>query len=229
EKVAAAVKGFGDELEYLRADKLGSHDTTMNDGLDECRRAECFSALLLTDAMLEWGRERGAQIAFLNSGDVRAPILPGTVTRGDVLGAFPFAGHIYLRKLTGAQILEALEHGARGEGNADSASKVGGPRMLQPAGLRYTADGSKAPGQRVSRVEIIGKNGKAQPLNPKARYIVALTEYLATGGDDFKMFTQGTHIPAPAPLDSGLAADYIKRHSPMPSPATGRINIINQP
>ena len=35
--VGSAFAGFADELEYLRADKLGSHNTTMNDGLDECR------------------------------------------------------------------------------------------------------------------------------------------------------------------------------------------------
>ena len=228
EKVAAAVQGFADELEYLRADVIGSHSTKMNDGLDECRRAECFSALLLTDAMLEWGRERGAQIAFTNSGGVRAPILPGTVTRGDVLNAFPFAGHIYLREFSGAQVLQALEHGARGEGDADFVGKVGGPRMLQPAGLRYTADAARPLGQRVTSVELIDADGKASPLDPKARYIVALPEYLASGGDDFAIFLEGSRIPAPAPMDAGLLADYIKRHSPLPSPTTGRLTIINQ-
>ncbi|MBO7412032.1 MAG: bifunctional metallophosphatase/5'-nucleotidase, partial [Ottowia sp.] len=144
----AKVSSYADELAYLRADVIGSHSTKMNDGLDECRVAECFSALLLTDAMLEWGRQYGAQIAFTNSGGVRAPILPGTVTRGDVLNAFPFAGHIYVREFSGAQVLAALEHGARGEGDENHIGKVGGPRMLQPAGLRYTADEARQPGQR---------------------------------------------------------------------------------
>lgn len=228
ETVAAAVKGFGDELEYLRADVLGSHDTKMNDGLDECRRAECFSALLLADAMLEFGRQYGASIAIQNSGGVRAPILPGTVTRGDVLNAFPFAGHIYLREFSGAQVLQALEHGVRGEGDEDFVGKVGGPRMLQTAGLRYTADGSREPGQRVTNVELIDANGKAKPLDPKARYIVALPEYLAQGGDGYAFLTEGKHVKHPTPLDAGLLADYIKSHSPLPTPQTGRLTIINQ-
>ncbi len=228
EKVTAAVQGFADELEYLRADVLGSHSTKMNDGLDECRRAECFSALLLTDAMLEFGRKYGASIALTNSGNVRAPILPGTVTRGDVLNAFPFAGRIWLREFSGAQLLAALEHGARGEGDEDFVGKVGGPRMLQPAGLRYTADGARPLGQRVSRVELVDEKGKASPLDPAARYIVALPEYLASGGDDFAVFTQGKAIPAPAPVDAGLLADYIRRHSPLPTPATARLTILNQ-
>ena len=30
-------------------------------------------------------------------------------------------------------------------------------------------------------------------------------------------------------MDSGLLADYIKSHSPLPAPTTGRLTIINQP
>ena len=80
----------------------------------------------------------------------------------------------------------------------------------------------------MTRVEIVDEKGGVKPLDPEARYIVALPEYLVLGGDEFEVFTQGEHIKDPTPLDAGLLADYIRRHSPLPTPVTGRLTILNQ-
>lgn len=225
--ISAKTAEYGEALETLRKTVVGSHDTAMNDGLVGCREAECFGGLLFTDAMLEFCRKHGARIALLNSGSVRGSLPPGEITRGQILNVFPFTNRIVLREYTGSEILAALEHGVRGEGDEEYAGQAGGPRMLQTAGLRYMVDASRAPGERVVRAEVLDDRGRVRPLEKNARYITALIEYMAQGGDDFKVLTGGKAVESEHPIDSEMLTEYVRRHSPLPKPQTGRLVIVN--
>lgn len=83
----------------------------MNDGLSECREAECISALLLAQAMLENSKDFGAQIAFINSGNSRMALPKGDISELDLLTSFPFNDNIVLKELSGDEIKSTLEHG----------------------------------------------------------------------------------------------------------------------
>ena len=214
--VAAVIDRYAATLEEFRSTVIGSHSLDIPDGLDLCREVECLGGMLTADAMLEQARPFGAAVAFSNGGGIRAALPKGDITRGDILTIHPFGNVFVLREYTGEQILAALEHGVKGEG-------AKGPHILQPAGLSYTIDASRPEGSRVVKAEIVGKDGKAVPLDLKARYVTALTDYLSGGGDGFAMLTEGRTIGSAEPLVADVLDGYIRAHSPLAAPEGGRI------
>ncbi|KGI83481.1 5'-nucleotidase, partial [Exiguobacterium mexicanum] len=51
----------------------------------------------------------GAQIAFMNSGGIRADLKAGELTYGDIFTVQPFSNVVVTQSLTGEQIKQALE------------------------------------------------------------------------------------------------------------------------
>ena len=188
-------------LDAFRKEVVGSNSIDLPDGLDLCRENECLGGLLTADAMLEAGR---------------ATLPKGEISMGDILTVHPFGNTFVLREYSGEELWEALEHGVAEEG-------AKGPRLLQTAGLRYVVDGSRPAGSRIVKAEIIDANGKASPLKLKNRYGVALSSYIAGGGDGYAMLANGKAMPSPDSLIADVVADYIRKHSPLEQIETGRI------
>lgn len=189
-------------------------------GQQICRLGECLMGNLVADAML-WKAnqaEPGAnyQIAFQNGGGLRAPILAGTVTMGDVLETLPFGNAIATFQLKGEYVIAALENGVR---LAPAAN--GG--FAQVAGLRYTFDPLRPAWHRIVDVEVW--NGTAyEPLDPDAIYNVVTNDFMRKGGDNYLMFRDHAINPydfGPA-LDEALA-DYFGAFSPVTPQIEGRI------
>ncbi len=212
---ALAAKYLG-SLEAFRKDVVGNHTIDMADGMDLCRKTECLGGLLTADAMLEAGRPLGMDIAVCNGGGIRAALPKGTITRGDILAVHPFGNVFVLREYSGEQIWEALEHGVSEEG-------AEGPRLLQPAGLSYTVDVGKPAGRRIVKVDVVSADGTSKPLELKARYGVAVSDYLAGGGDGYAMLKDGKTLPSPDPLVADVLEQYIRKHTPLKEIRTGRI------
>ena len=63
-------------------------------------------------------------------------------------------------------------------------------------------------------------NGKA--LDPNADYIVATTEFLSGGGDDFKAMEKGT-IEGRFDFTRDVFIDYLDDFEVLEAPATGRV------
>ena len=219
--VEAKVAGYAKPLERFRSQKLGRNDLTFPDGMEACRKGECLGGLILTDAMLDYGRDYGAVAALANGGSLRAPLRRGTLTQGDLLSMLPFGNMLVLREYDGGQLLAALEHGVSGE-------KGEGPRILQCSGLRYRFDAARPAGQRVLSAEIVDARGKARPLDKAGRYAVVLLAYLARGGDGYAMLANGMALSAPDPMDADIVGAYIKTHSPLSLPPTGRITRVSR-
>ena len=214
--VSAVVDRYAKTLDEFRKTIIGVNEADMADGIDLCREVECLGGLLTADAMLEQARSHGAAIAFTNGGGIRAALPKGNITRGDILTIHPFGNVFVLREYTGEQILAALEHGVKGEG-------AKGPHLLQPAGLRYDVDSSRPEGSRIVKAEIVGKDGRAMPLELKARYVTALTDYLSGGGDGFAMLTEGRVVESAEPLVADVLDGYIRAVTPVKEPEGGRI------
>ena len=70
------------------------------------------------------------------------------------------------------------------------------------------------------------EHGKARPLDKAGRYAVVLPSYIAKGGDGYTMLIHGKTLSAPDPMDADVVGAYIKAHSPMPMPLTGRITKV---
>ena len=215
-QVSAVIDRYAKSLDEFRNTVIGENSVDMADGMDLCRDVECLSGLLTSDAMLEAARPLGATIALANGGSIRAGLPKGKITRGDILTIHPFGNAFVLREYTGEQILAALEHCVAEEG-------ARGPRLLQPAGLRYAIDGTKPVGSRIVKAEVIDAKGNAAPLDLKARYIVALSDYISGGGDGFSMLGEGKVVPSADSLVADVLDGYIRSHTPVKAPEGGRI------
>lgn len=214
--MSTLVTDYAASLEKYRRTGVGFHNLTFPDGMEACRQGDCLGGMIVTDAMLDYARPYGATIALQNGGAFRAALPAGKLTRGHLLTMLPFGGRLVLQKCIGRQIREALEHGA-------SQEHARGPRLLQVAGLRYTVDASRPAGERVQEVTVLLAAGGQAPLDEQGQYVVVMSDYLARGGDGYHMLADGRVLPFPEPLDVDVLEAYIRAHSPLCMPQSGRI------
>ena len=145
--------------------------------------------------------ELHCDVAIMNGGGIRTDVEAGPWSFKTCKTVSPFGNVACLMSVTGQQIQDALEFGARFAG-AEGKENGG---FLQVAGARYTIHpmipntvqtndknvwtGSAAT-PRVSNVEIYDKTtGTYQPLDPNATYALAGMNYtLRNLGDGFAMF-----------------------------------------
>lgn len=118
----------------------------------------------------------GADAAIIGGGSIRTSIKKGVIKVKHVYSVSPFNNYIVAVRLTGRQILEALGHGV-------SAMEEGAGRFPQVSGLSLDLSPSAPPENRVSNVKIGGR-----PLDPEREYVVATDDFLAAGGDGYKVF-----------------------------------------
>jgi len=126
--------------------------------------------------------------AFQNAGGIRIDIPTGTITVGTIWQLMPFDNTVVVMDLKGADIKALLERSCLKEGESDANGASKG--QLQPSGIRWTCDMSKHIGERVTAVSF--ENGKEFSLD--ATYKVATNDFLATGGDGFAAFKNGTNV-----------------------------------
>ena len=151
--------------------------------------------------------ELHCDIAIMNGGGIRTDVEAGPWSFKTCKTVSPFGNVACLMSVTGQQIQDALEFGARFAGS--EGKENGG--FLQVAGARYTIHPmipntvqtndknvwtGSATIPRVSNVEIYDKTtGTYQPLDPNATYALAGMNYtLRNLGDGFAMFDGATLI-----------------------------------
>ena len=157
-------------------------------------------------------------IAISNGGGVRAEIAAGDWTYLDAKTVNPFGNVLCVVEVSGQDILDALEFGARYTTADASGAECGG--FLQVAGLTYKVDTSientitedengvwlSGPTQyRVYDVQVYNKEtGEYEDLDPEATYTLGGTNYtLRDCGDGFDMFSDSYLV-----LD-GIVEDYL--------------------
>ena len=201
---------------------VGTNLVKMRDGLDPCREGDCLSAIVTTDAMLDYARPKGAVVALINGGNFRAALPVGKITQGDIDNLLPFKDKVLLRKYTGKQLFEAVEHGVS---DVDGI----GPRMIQASGLRYTYSPTAPVGHRVRSVEVQDKNGKWKPLEYNKVYVATVGAFLASGGDDHKALAGGIQISNSRLLVADVLKAYLKKKSPISQTPQPRISTVKEP
>ncbi len=220
----AALQPYRDAVADLIATPVGTTtvDLPINVGGQLiCRLGECLLGNLVADAML-WKAnevEPGAnyQIAFQNGGGLRAPILAGPVSMGDVLETLPFGNAIATFELQGQYVKAALENGAR-----LYPSPNGG--FAQVAGLRYTIDPAQPVGSRIVSVEVWNGSGW-DPLDMNAMYKVVTNDFMRRGGDNYTVFRDHAVNPYDfGPLLDEALAEYFQNFSPVTPVIEGRVN-----
>jgi len=216
---AAKVEELGKPLEELKQKVVGSSEDTIVGDRDVCRVEECSMGNLVADAQLDRVKDQGITISIANSGGLRASIDAGDVTMGEVLTVLPFQNTIATFQLKGSDLAAALENGV------GQIEEVAG-RFPQVAGMKYSFDKSKAPGDRITDIQV--KEGEGfVPLDPEKTYGVVTNNYVRGGGDGYKIFATS----AVNPYDFGpnleqAVADYLSANNPYKPYTDGRVTDV---
>jgi 5'-nucleotidase len=160
---------------------------------------------LIADAQ---AHETGAQIGLMNPGGIRADLKQGLLTYADLFAVQPFDNGLVKMTLTGAQLKGVLEQQFNDAGD----------KILQVSGLKETYDRTRAAGDRITSITLAG--GTA--IDPAASYTVAANSFLATGGDGFTVFKEGTSVTSFG-TDVDALEHYVEglaQPFPVPDPAT---------
>ena len=227
-KVATLLRDYDVQVRKLRETRIGETAIELRKG-----GKDDLLANLVTDAMRSGaGGGLKAQFAFQNSGGLRVTEIPaGPITFGQIFDLIPFDNQQMLVTLPANQVRNALEgvlHAGKGP--------------LRVSGLRYTIDWDKyqakdlrdaPPGAIVTQV-IDDSTGnvlcetksctqvECQSVCAQGTYTVAVTDFLANGGDGLHMLKQ-----APRQIGSVLARDivvaYVKEHQPLTEQLLGSI------
>jgi len=121
------------------------------------------------------------EIAFMNPGGIRTDILMGQVTWGDLFTVQPFGNDLISMTLTGEQIIRVLNQ---------QWSNPTRTRILKISGINYSWDAAlPGPNRVINNTVII--NGA--PLNLATSYSVTVNSFIAAGGDNFTVFTEGVN------------------------------------
>jgi 5'-nucleotidase len=153
----------------------------------------------------------GAEIAFMNPGGIRADLLAGPLTYGQLYAVQPFGNSLVVMTLTGEQIVRLLEQQWRDQP---------APRVLQVAGLRYAWQPDQPVGTRVDPADVFVGDA---PLDLARPYRVVVNSFLAEGGDGFTVLREGTDRVG-GPLDLDALVNYLARlPHPVTAPPPGRI------
>ncbi|NLH80626.1 MAG: bifunctional metallophosphatase/5'-nucleotidase [Phyllobacteriaceae bacterium] len=160
-----------------------------------------------------------AVIAVTNPGGIRTDLArkrdDGTVTYGEIFASQPFGNNLVTLTLTGEQIHTMLEQQWLDQPK---------PRILQVSkSFAYTWTASKPAGDRVdpASITIAGK-----PVEAKTTYRVTVNNFLADGGDGFKVFRKATN-PLPGIFDVDALEAHLKTAGTIAPPALDRIRRLD--
>mgnify|MGYP000933939600 CR=1 FL=1 len=224
-----AIQAIVDEMAVavnaMRDETIGSTVNLLQGDRSVCRYAECTMGNLVADGMRWATQNSDVQVALINGGGLRTSIPAGDISTGSVLEVLPFSNNIATLKLTGADLLAALENGVS---RAESPDNAGTGRFPQVSGLRFSWDATKPVGERIVSAEVQNDDGSYSPLVPAAVYHVATLTFLRQGGDDYAIFADKAIDPYDfGPSLTETIADYISQHSPLDLAPEGRITRVD--
>ncbi|MFC9589748.1 bifunctional metallophosphatase/5'-nucleotidase [Streptomyces sp. NPDC056944] len=120
-----------------------------------------------------------------------ARIPAGEISIKDAAGLYPFENTLEARLLTGAQLKDYLEYSAKYYVQTPAGAPVDTAKLTNAdatpdynydsvSGLTYDIDIAKPVGQRITGLSFEGK-----PLDPAAKFVLAVNNYRASGGGAF--------------------------------------------
>ncbi len=205
-EVQAIVDRYQAELDEALGGVVGQATTSIQRGAS--REVESEMGNFVTDAMRSY--LDGVDVAVTNAGGLRADIDAGPITLQEVYAVLPFNNTLVTTDLAGDQLTQVLEEGAN--------SRYG---TVQVSGLRWSYDAGAPFGDRVTSVTL----ADGTPIDPARTYRVATNNFMANGGDQFAMLTQGVNT-----VDTGInlvdtVVAHLAANSPVDPQVEGRLTV----
>lgn len=215
-EIQKVVARYEKQLDEELSVPVGTTTVMLDTRRSTVRTGESNFGNLVTDVMRQ---ALGADVALMNAGGIRGDRTydPGTVlTRKDLLTELPFGNVAVLTRLSGADLLAALENGV-------SQVEEDAGRFAQVSGMRYAYDPTRPPGSRIVEVEIGG-----DPLDTSRTYKVAANDYMYEGGDGYEALGRGEVLvhPSGGTLLVNLVMDYIEKQGEIAPRVEGRITRV---
>ena len=204
-RIDGIIARYRVKLDARFKEVIGESKVFLDAERERIRYEETNLGNFVTDIVREYS---GARIALINSGSLRASIDTGPITLEDVFKTMPYANEIVAIELTGAEVLQALTRSVMGTREDEDGG------FLHVSGIRF-----KVRGKAIEEVEV-GKD--KEPLKPGHIYRVAISDFLASGGDGYKMFIGKQAEYTGLPLRE-LIVDTIRSRKVIESRVEGRI------
>ena len=200
-------------------------DNYAEDGTRLVRKQETNTGDFAADALyfLFDQMDMNVDAAIVNGGGIRNQAISGTVNYKTCKDIHTFGNVACLQNVTGQQLLDALEWGARFAG---SDQECGG--FLQVSGIRYQIDtdwpdstqkdengmwiGGPTGGYRVHDVTVYDRETDSwKPLNLQETYRLAGYNYtLRNAGDGYNMFSSAVNVVDYVMEDYMVLANYVQ-------------------
>ncbi|MDO4218386.1 MAG: bifunctional UDP-sugar hydrolase/5'-nucleotidase [Synergistaceae bacterium] len=202
EKIVKYLAPFKAELEKKLGVTISTCLDPINLGKTWTRSNESPIGSMIADAMREGAK---TDIAIQHAGGIRGGLTlePGPVSALTMNTILPFGNNVCVTELTGEELKQVMEVAASAyvyEGDGfDGQFRTPGGGFMQISGMRVTYDMSKKPalvdnknnvkfpGERVVKLEILQGNNFV-PVDPKATYKVASTDWTASAADKYYPF-----------------------------------------
>jgi 2',3'-cyclic-nucleotide 2'-phosphodiesterase (5'-nucleotidase family) len=171
-EIKSLVQDYKEQLDSKMNEVIGTAAMNLSNDSDtaEFPLGNFVADLMLIESTKGFGSP--IDIALINArGGLRVPISKGAITVGNIFELMPFENDVWILELTGDETQRLFDHCTRTE-------------KMAVAGARYQMDGRQA-----TEIQIGGK-----PFHREKSYLLAIPDFLATGGDKFDFLPNSKRI-----------------------------------
>ena len=212
--IAAQKNQWIKKVNLAMKQKIGEANVVLENSSEDGKQLACMQETntgdFAADALFYLFDQMDMDVdgAIVYGGGIRNESIKGVMTYKTCMDIQPFSDAVCLQIITGQQLVDALEWGARGAGSGEECNG-----FLQVSGIRYQVDthwpdstqksddgfmwiGGPTGGYRVHDVEIYDKATDGwKPLDTQANYRIAGSDYiLRNSGNGYTMFSSGVNV-----------------------------------
>ncbi|MFP5385085.1 MAG: bifunctional UDP-sugar hydrolase/5'-nucleotidase UshA [Bacteriovoracia bacterium] len=188
-KIEALLKPYKEKGDKSLLIQVGTADKEFEGRRDVVRSHETNLGNLITRAFKQ---KFNADLAIMNSGGIRDSIYPGKVTIETVLMVLPFGGEIVTTQMSGKELKDYLQY-------VVTTLTPGSGSFPQMAGVNVVLDKTSG---KIKSLKVSGKE-----VSPDQKYLLALPEFIAKGGDKYPEVKYRKY----GYVDADLLKEYIQK------------------
>ncbi len=203
--VARFLQPYREGLNRSMNEVLARSTARIEKGQPDAALNDLLSDALLQQARLRYGKS--IDMSHLNYGGIRNNLPEGDITTGSIFEVMPFDNQLVVLTLRGDMLQQLLDHFANGD-------------KLVVGGIRAKVHGGHAH-------DVVFGNGRT--LQPAELYTVAMSDYIADGGDNASFLKNAVKRETLTYLIRDALLDYFRQQGktgqPIKPVSDGRISL----